>query len=154
MDRYPSLLKFLVVFLTVLHTLAGGPLYCCAQGHRPETDRKDIECGHVADAFLMLCHSHHHDHAYHAMNASPDSICRRCQDDPCHHVCDGGDFQAICPSRNVDETWEHFLISSSFSVVTVPVTLQAVSIGYQDAVPISSSALPLRLHLLYGLLLI
>ncbi len=158
MDRYPALLKYLVVCLAFLHTLAGGHIYCCAHVHWTET-----ESGNVADTLFTLRHSHHshqgghrHDHSHHRVtDESQDSTCC-CQDDPCSHdhACDGNGQQAISTQRSVDEAAKLFPVPLPFFVSIVPVTTPSVATGFHDTIPVPSPALPLRLHLLYGLLLI
>ncbi len=158
MDRYPASLKYLVVLLAFLHTLAGGHAYCCVHVHWSET-----ESGNVTDTILGLRHSHHahpgghHNHSHHHATDEPlNSNCCCCQDDPCDHDhgCNGSGQQAISPPRSADDASEQLQAPISFFVFTVPVTPPSIATGIQDTVSIPSPALPLRLHLLYGLLLI
>ena len=158
MDRYPASLKYLVVLLAFLHTLAGGHAYCCDHVHCSE-----YESGDMADALLTLRHSHHahpgghYDHAHHHATDEPlNSNCCCCQDDPCDHDhgCNGSGQQAISPPRSADDALEQLQAPISFFVCTVPVTPPSVSTGFYETVSVPSPALPLRLHLLYGLLLI
>ena len=140
MNHYPDFVKYLVLSLILLHTSAGGHLFCCAHAHSLP---------------LIPCADESCDHSLHQPpNDHPPACC--CQDDSCDHqnLCNENEQLVVLALRNADEVAKNLSVPPSVFVSTVPVVYQPFLIGFRDTVAGNPSALPLRLHLLYGVLLI
>ena len=135
MYHYHGLMKYPVVVLILLYALAGGHTLC-AYWHCPHpTPHCDHPCGD----------SHHQEE---------EPCC--CPDEPCSrkHHCDGNDQPTIVVRRDVDDTTNPLTVPFLDCVAFVGIELPPVGIVLHDAVAVCSSALPVRLHLLYRSLLI
>ena len=140
MDRYPDCIKYLVLLLVLLHTLVSGHLFCCAHAHSlPQISCAEKPCDH----------SHCQPPKDH-----PPTCC--CQDDSCDHPdpCNGNEPLVLLTVRSIDDIAKWHSVPFSALVSTVPVVYQPVLVGFRDTIAIHPSALSLRLHLFYGVLLI
>ena len=130
MDRYPSFVKYLVLALALLHTMAGGHLVCHAHSYLPQTAH----------------HSAHHCGPSTSMG-HPQTCCQDVPNDY-KHLCTGQ--LAVRTLRCVDDTEKQFPPLPA-CVAFVPVMYPPVTL---DTIAVSPSVYSLRLHLFYGVLLI
>ena len=139
MDRYPSCVNYLVLFLLLLHTLASGHLVCYAHFLPTQPEQ------HVAYCCDHPC----------CPPPEENLPVHYCQNDTCHsHHCNENKQPAIRTSRCIDETVNLMPVLIPKYISSVVVVPQSVIIGFLDTVARSPSALPLRLHLLCKVLLI
>ena len=137
MDRYPAFVKYLAVFLIAAHMLAGGHLLCalCYSAHVIGYAKHDYGCSRCLPPEV------------------PPPV--HCYSDNCEgHPCDTGELPAVIVQRNNDESAN---LSSVFSLVCdsgVFTQYQPSPSSFRDTPAFNSSALVLRLHLLYGVLVI
>ena len=140
MERYPNCLKHLVLLVALLHTLAGGHTVCYAYSYLPQFDQYvKRHCGHL-----------------HCQPPENHPLTCHCQDCPrnCEHFCNSNEQQAIRASRSIDEAKQLVPVPFSDCVSFVFAFYPSVLPDVRDAISVFPPALPLRLHLFYGVLLI
>ena len=129
MDRYFGFAKYPVLILALLPM--GGHLFCCAHCH-------------------SCCEQTHHD----ASEYLQPVHC--CQETPYKHKheCNGNSQPVIVSRRSGDESVKPFWISFTGLSAFIPVLCEPALVNDPHVIPLSPSALPVRLHLLYRSLLI
>jgi hypothetical protein len=125
MSRYPGSIRYFAVLLALLYVLASGHLLCA------------------------------HFHCSHSVSLNEhDCACKHSHQEPeehCDHECSIDAQLAIRVPCNVGESVS---LLKYFSADFVSTDCPVERIIYRDTFTICSSALSLRLHLLYGVLLI
>jgi len=130
MNRYFGFAKYPVLILALLPM--GGHLFCCVH-----------------------CHSCEHVHNEASEYLLPVNCCQH-QETPCNHKheCYGNDQPVIMPQRSNAELIKPFWTAFDSLFVIVPVICEPAVVSYHYDISSSLSALPVRLHMLYRLLLI
>ena len=138
MKRSMNLVKYPLFIIAILPTVLGGHLFCCAY---------DLPCEHT-----------HHE----TLESRPITSCclEVSFDHKCEYVCDhthdcqGNDQPAITPSRGINKTLKPFSIFVCDCIPVASACQQLLATGFHEKIVEHSSALPVRLHLFYRLLLI
>ena len=137
MDCYPTSIRYLAVCLVMLYALTGGHFLCalCHFSHSAELTKHD--CSH------SQCQP---------PEVPPPTPC--CSDNCEGHPCDTGELPDVILQRTNDESVNPFLVSSVVFDSDVSLGYQQGHVGYHETITFNLSALSLRLHLLYRVLLI
>ena len=129
MDRYSDFVRYLVIFLAALYTLADGHLICAP----------------CLASSQHICEYPQH----HTPGILTSASC--CSDDHNRRLlCSGNDLPAIIAQCCTDKLATLLENSTSGFVFA---TYQPTLLGVRDTLTSYSSARSLRLHLLYGVLL-
>ena len=137
MYRYCDFIRFLAVLLTVVHALSEehllfGHIYC-----PHATLHSEVDCGHA-----------------HYQPLEKHSTTNDGSDEPCDHVWDDDELPVILIQRTVkllEKPIQDFPIGS---VSVASMVCHSDITGFLDAIAVRFSAFSLRLHLVYGVLLI
>lgn len=156
LKRSPNAMNRLIAIITGLHVLAHGVLGCCGDhnahaataSHCCHTAKQHACSGHAAEG-------HNHESADSCEEAGPaytsDSSERSHHDCP-HAACQWLDTKAFCPNELFQLELNHTAIVTAS--VLVAVSPSNTGITRPDDSSAHPAALPLRLHLAMGVLLI
>ena len=137
MDRYPDFIQYLVVCLVAVYALADGHLLCA-----PCLASSENHC------------VEHCDHL-HRQTQEVFTSTGCCSDDHSGRPpCNGNDLPAIIVQCSTDELEKLLEIYIVGSVSTVYMEYQPKLVRFHDTPTFHTSAPSLRLHLLYGVLVI
>ena len=136
MSRYTDFVRYFVVCLVAMFALADGHLFCALCHSTCTADSIEHDCGHsqcpIPEGLPVYCCSDHCD----------------------EHPCNTDEFSALIVPRKSNESASPPAVSPIIFASDIFAETPAKLPGVRDAEMCCSSALSLRLHLLYGVLVI
>jgi len=136
--RYRGFIRYLSVVLAMVYALSGGHLFCAHFYHSSTTPPSETDCSHS--------------HCCQTPEERPVSSC--CSDGQCHHGCNDNDLPAVLIQRNIDKSEKPIQSFSAGSAFNAFDECLPHPLGFRDVVAKHPPAPSLRLHLVYGVLLI